>query len=90
MKRIFHMAQSVRGALRNWRTPRDYPRGYLTENGRELSFDEAINVMMEELSKGREVLPLGDPCEGFDYKTGCPGHDEEGEEDDEKEKIPEA
>jgi hypothetical protein len=30
---------------------------------------------MDELAKGRKVLPTG-PCEGFSYDAGCPGHDD--------------
>jgi hypothetical protein len=37
---------------------------------------EFRNDLMDELAKGHEVLPLGKACEGFDYKTGCPGHDD--------------
>jgi len=29
------------------------------------------------LSKGVKFLPFGEPCDGWDYATGCPGHDEE-------------
>jgi hypothetical protein len=32
--------------------------------------------LMECLQKGWEVLPLGQPCEGFSYQTGCPGHEQ--------------
>lgn len=24
--------------------------------------------------QGKKVLPFGDPCDGFSYETGCPGH----------------
>jgi hypothetical protein len=60
---------------------------YMTDDsGRELSRDEAINALMDELAKGREVIPMspdcGKPCAyascpGFDYgeRGGCGGHD---------------
>jgi hypothetical protein len=30
---------------------------------------------MDELVRGHEVIPCGEPCKGFDYKKGCPGHE---------------
>jgi hypothetical protein len=36
---------------------------------------EFRQMCMDELANGHEVLPMGEPCEGFDYKTGCPGHE---------------
>lgn len=30
-----------------------------------------------QLAQGKHVLPMGEPCEGFSYLTGCPGHREE-------------
>lgn len=32
--------------------------------------------LMDELALGRECLPIGKPCEGWNWKTGCPGHQE--------------
>lgn len=39
---------------------------------------EVKAAFIDELLKGHELIPFGDPCEGFDYKTGCPGHEIEG------------
>lgn len=39
---------------------------------------EAIRILEENLAIGRKVLPFAD-CEGFDYRTGCPGHEIKGE-----------
>ena len=30
---------------------------------------------MDHLAQGHEVIPFGPACEGFDCKTGCPGHE---------------
>jgi hypothetical protein len=30
--------------------------------------------LMDELSKGHEVLPMSKDCADWDFKTGCPGH----------------
>lgn len=69
------MCIDVRGAIRNF-NPREW-RGTVTDdNGRELTIPEIKEWLMDELAKGRRVIPLGKPCEGFSYETGCPGHEE--------------
>lgn len=71
MKTI-HCSLSVRGALR-W--PQKRLRGLLTdESGRSLPPREAREALMQMLSEGVELLSFGD-CDGFDPKTGCPGHE---------------
>ena len=35
---------------------------------------EAKEVLANYLAKGYEVLPIGQPCVGWDKRTGCPGH----------------
>lgn len=73
-KQIQHMCQSVRGALQNWK-PRDWRNVIRDDQGRWLTPAEAKFFFMDELAKGHEVLPFGEPCEGFDYSGGgCPGH----------------
>ena len=44
--------------------------------GRKMSGREVRAWLLSERDKGRQVLPFGDPCEGFDYIAGCPGHGE--------------
>lgn len=40
------------------------------------SVEDFRNSLMDELANGHEVLPLTNPpCEGFDFKHGCPGHE---------------
>lgn len=48
------------------------------ENGQPVSVIEAKNFLFDELSKGREVIPIGE-CSNFDWKTGCQGHPSEEE-----------
>jgi hypothetical protein len=72
-----HMCISVRGML-NWnRTETRRNLKSITKNDgtRYTSIEEFRNDMMDELSKGHEVLPMG-KCDNFDYKKGCLGHDE--------------
>jgi hypothetical protein len=72
MGTVIHTSVSVRDAL-DW--PKNKLRGmFRDELGRPVSADEARHLLMEALSQGTERLSVGDPCEGFDPKKGCPGH----------------
>lgn len=76
MSTRYHVCQSVRGALMNW-TKRDWKRNLRHDDGRPCTEWEAKKFMLDQLALGREVIPLTNPpCDGFDYKTGCPGHPE--------------
>lgn len=79
------MCMSVRGGIRMLQSKRRSAKTYMTDNaGKPLSRDVAINALMDELSKGREVIPMSPhcknpcayaSCKGFDYAGGgCPGH----------------
>ncbi len=75
MSRTIHVCLSVRGAL-NW-TKAEMKRmaPSITVDGKKLrTADEVKNFLLDELSKGHEVLPFGD-CDNFDWKTGCKGHE---------------
>ena len=68
--RILHFAMSVRGALNH---PSQL-KNCITVDGKKLKTTyEVREFLLDQLSMGHELLPMGD-CEGFDYKTGCPGH----------------
>lgn len=78
MPKTIHMCVSVRGML-NWSrvdAKRNMKSITKSDGTRYASFDELKNELYDELAKGHEVLPLGEPCEGFDYKKGCPGHEQ--------------
>ena len=77
MRRTLHLCLSVRGALR-WdkRMMARQAKAARHADGRVLTGEELREHLMDELAQGHEVIPLGAPCEGFDYETGCPGHDE--------------
>lgn len=84
--RTFSMCMSVRGGIRNLQAKRVNAKTYMTDkDGRPLSRDAAINALMDELAKGREVIPMSKhcaspcpypSCPGFDYgeNGGCGGH----------------
>ena len=81
-----YMCMSVRGAIRNLQSQRSKHTGFQHDDGRPMTKAEAINALMDELAKGREVIPMkpkcGSPCSvsskcpGFNYAAdmgGCPG-----------------
>lgn len=67
-----HLAQSVSGALKNW-TKKDWEMNGAENKITGAQLKERFRKMEAE---GIEVIPIT-PCEGFDYKKGCPGHPEE-------------
>lgn len=72
--RTFHIHLSVRGALRDF--SKRQLKGMFRFEGRECTADEAKDHLLEALAQGKEVLPFGPPCDGFDFAlNGCPGHD---------------
>lgn len=70
-----HLSQSVRGALNNWKKS-DFKNAFVREDGTKLTAEEAKEFLLDCLSEGKEKIPLGKPCKGYDYKKGCPGHEE--------------
>ena len=77
VRRRVHVCLDIRGAL-SW-TKKRLARLMRHESGRWATADEAREALLDEVAKGRKVLPIGEPCEGFDYQTGCPGHTKGGE-----------
>lgn len=72
MKTRYHMNLSVRGALKR---PKRMQAGMFTrDDGKSCTADEARDFLLDQLSMGREVLPVG-TCDNFDYSGGgCQGH----------------
>lgn len=74
--KTFHMCLNVRGALMNWSDSR-FIGVFKHDDGRSMTPREAKETLLDELSKGHEVIPCGPVCEGFDFSGGgCPGHQE--------------
>jgi hypothetical protein len=71
-RQIYHMSINVRGVL-GW-PKRDMVRLFKAEDGSKLTAEEVREFLLDKLSEGNEVLPLGDSCEGWCPKNGCPGH----------------
>lgn len=75
MSTTYHLSQSIRGALHNWKG-KDWAKAtkWIRKNdGSSFMPMELKDAFFDELAKGHEVLPLGD-CDNFDYKHGCKGH----------------
>jgi len=82
VSRRIHMCINVRAQIekplrlleREW-------KGAITDDyGETLTRGYEIRAFwMDQLAQGREVVPFGEECEGFDYKKGCPGHEDGGQ-----------
>jgi hypothetical protein len=69
--RRMHVSLSIEGALKS-RKKINYMQH---DDGKRMSDKEARDYLQESLREGKRVLPISSECEGFDYITGCPGHD---------------
>jgi hypothetical protein len=67
-----HMCIDVAGVLR-W-PDKDLRRMFRDERERPKSGAMVRDWLKLQLAKGIEVLPMGEKCEGWSDKTGCPGH----------------
>ena len=80
------MCVSVRGAINNLHSQRSRETGFTDDAGRSLNKREAIDALMDELSKGVETMPMNPKCDnpcknstlckGFNFgkRGGCPGY----------------
>jgi hypothetical protein len=74
MGKSYHMCINIRGALMNW-SDRNFRGVFTDDDGRELTPREAKSMLLDELSRGHEVIPCGE-CDNFDYLgEGCLGHE---------------
>lgn len=75
--KTLHMCISIRGILL-WpkRKQAQAAKGFLV-NGKPCgSRVNMVQHLLDLIAQGYEVLPLGEPCEGFDKVNGCPGHEQ--------------
>jgi len=70
--RTIHMTVCIEGVLR-W-PDKDLRNLFRDEHGNKKSGRCVRDWLRLQLHNGKKVLPLGEPCEGFSYETGCPGH----------------
>lgn len=71
-----HSRMDVAGAIRN----RAFD-GMTDAQGRPIARKYAERMLRQLLAEGVKYLPLGEPCEGWDDETGCPGHADVDDED---------
>lgn len=50
------------------------------QNGAKVPAEAARMYLLDQLADGILCIPVGEPCEGFSYQTGCPGHETEATE----------
>lgn len=72
---VLHSHVSVDGLLAmDTRDLRRWSKG-LTINGREIRNPGTLRrALIALLNDDVHCLPIGEPCEGWSYATGCPGH----------------
>lgn len=71
MKIKHHLCLSVSGALKNW-TKKEWAAVAKDNNTTADHVKEQFRIYDFESKK---VIPFNDPCDGFSYETGCPGHE---------------
>lgn len=81
MTRSIHICLDVRGCIHNGEWRRSMVGCCTDATGRKLTAREILDELLDHVAAGHKVIPFGEPCEGFSYETGCPGHPEGSEED---------
>jgi hypothetical protein len=70
---LLHTSVDIRWLL-STRTSRQLADA-VTVNGEKTDDGEEVrNALLNRLAEGHALLPIGDPCEGWDPIKGCPGH----------------
>lgn len=70
-----HVHLRVRAAIRDFTRKELASLFVSTKTGKNLSAEEAKEVLFDHLAQGHEVIPMGPVCTGFDWTgKGCPGH----------------
>lgn len=70
MRRTIHFCQSVDGALKHW--SKNQWQQVAKDN--KMTLDAVKERFRIYQFEGKKVIPIGEPCEGFSYVDGCPGH----------------
>lgn len=74
MSTTVHCSLDVENSLRTFKA-QNWKRSMKDETGRRLTPAECKDFLLSQLKLGRTCIPIGEPCEGFSYETGCPGHE---------------
>lgn len=79
MSTLIHTSVSVRGLLVRIATAgsalavAEVCAG-IEHEGRQASPAEVLDWLADHLAAGDEFVPIEEPCDGWNGKTGCPGH----------------
>lgn len=76
MKTTHHLYIDVNGVLkmRESEFNRQFEGVVRDDNGRLMSVAEVRKYFEDARAKGHRVVPTTSECIGFDFQTGCPGH----------------
>lgn len=74
MSRTIHVGIDVKGVLMNWRA-REWVNVCRDESGNFMTPDAVKAHFLDQLAQGHLRYPYGEPCEGWSWTTGCPGHE---------------
>jgi hypothetical protein len=69
------MCIDIKGILKNKMGKKSLKGFFDKENGKPCTHNEAMDYLLDCLSKGWSVIPMG-KCDNFDYQTGCKGHND--------------
>ncbi len=67
------MCVDIAGVLR-W-SDKELQGLFSADDGSRRPGREVRDWLRLQLAHGKRVLPMGEPCDGFSYQTGCPGHE---------------
>jgi hypothetical protein len=74
MSRTTHLCIDLRGALMNWED-RMWRKCVTADDGHTMSPQEVKMQFLDELAKGKKVIPMDSSCDNFDFQKGCLGHE---------------
>lgn len=77
MSKTIHVSMSVRGALRNSEWLSTLIGNYFRDGKKLTDPEEIFADLCNHLKAGHEVIPFGEACDNYDWKTGCQGHSSE-------------
>lgn len=72
MSKTVHMCVDIEGVLR-W-PDAELQKLFMDPDGQKRPGRYVRDWLRLQLAQGKRVLPMGNPCDGFSYQTGCPGH----------------
>ena len=77
MSRTIHVGIYVRGAIKDREMLRAIALSNPDEDGTIPSVEEVRARLVAMVAQGIEMIPIGEPCDGWCPVNGCPGHDDE-------------